>query len=489
MQGNYAKVKVCQYKNPSNCDLALEPEITDILIHSRDPEELKYYWQQWYDKAGTAVRDKYKRYLELNKDAAELNGFRSGAEAWLDVYDDPTFEDQLEKIFSQIRPFYEQLHAYVRYKLRQHYGDTVVSEKGPLPMHLLGNMWGQTWGEVSELLSPYPDKKELDVTDEMVKQGYTELTLFEKADEFFQSLNMTKMPELFWRNSILKKPEDGRDLVCHASAWDFFKTDDVRIKQCTRVTMDQLFTAHHEMGHIQYYLQYQHQPTVYREGANPGFHEAVGDVLSLSVATPKHLIKVGLLKDYEYDEEAKINQLFNVGLDKIAFLPFAYTLDKYRWALFRGETTTEDNCKFWEMREDYGGVAPPVTRSNADFDAPAKYHVSADVEYLRYLVSFIVQFQFHKAACEKADQYVPGHAEKTLLNCDIHGSAEAGNAIKRMLSMGSSKPWPEAMEALTGQRRMYAGALLEYFQPLQDWLIKTNLKNGAYVGWEKSESE
>lgn len=489
MQSNYAKVKICDFHHRTKCDLSLEPEISEILSKSRDPEELQYYWQQWYDKAGTAIRNEYKRYVELSNEAAKLNGFPSGAEEWLSEYEDESFEEQLEAIFSQIRPFYQQLHAYVRFKLRENYGKDVVSENGPLQMHLLGNMWGQSWGEVSELFIPYPHKKALDVTEEMVKQGYTPKIMFEKADEFFQSLNMTKMPDLFWQNSILEKPDDGRELVCHASAWDFYKTDDVRIKQCTRVSMDQFFTAHHEMGHIQYFLQYQHLPSVYREGANPGFHEAVGDVLSLSVSTPKHLNKVGLLKDYEYDEEAKINQLMGVALDKIAFLPFAYTIDKYRWALFRGETTTKDNCKFWQMREEYGGIEPPVKRSNRDFDAPAKYHVAADVEYLRYLVSFIVQFQFHKAACEKAGQYVPGDPEKTLINCDIYESAEAGNAIKEMLSMGSSKPWPYAMQVLTGQRKMDAGALLEYFQPLQDWLVKQNKETGAFVGWEKSDSE
>lgn len=296
MESNYAKVKVCEYSNRKDCNLSLEPEITEILIASRDPEELKYYWTQWYDKAGTAVKDKFKRYVELNTEAAKLNDFVSGAEAWLDEYDDNTFEEQLEHIFEQIRPFYKELHAYVRYKLRAKYGDQIVKEKGPIPMHLLGNMWGQTWGSISDILTPYPEKQALEVTKEMVEQGYTPLSMFQKADEFFQSLNMTKMPEIFWQKSILEKPEDGRELICHASAWDFYQTDDVRIKQCTRVTMDQFFTAHHEMGHIQYYLQYQHQPTVYREGANPGFHEAVGDVLSLSVSTPKHLEKVGLLK-------------------------------------------------------------------------------------------------------------------------------------------------------------------------------------------------
>lgn len=489
MESNYAKVKVCDFKDPTKCNLALEPELTEKFIHSRDPEELKYYWQQWYDKAGTAVRDSYKRYVELNTEAAKANGFKSGAEVWLSEYEDDTFEEQLEKIFAQIRPFYEQLHAYVRFRLREKYGDSIVSERGSIPMHLLGNMWGQTWGEISEILVPFPKKKALEVTDEMISQGFTKKSLFEKGDEFFQSLNMTKLPNSFWKQSILEKPTDGRDLICHASAWDFFSENDVRIKQCTRITMDQLFTAHHELGHIQYFLQYQNQPSVYREGANPGFHEAVGDVLSLSVSTPKHLTKLNLLKNYEYDEEAKINQLMTAGLDKIAFLPFAYTIDKYRWALFRGEITTDDNCKFWEMRDFYSGLEPPVQRSNKDFDAAAKYHVASDVEYLRYLVSFIIQFQFHKAACEKAGQYAPNDPEKTLLNCDIYGSAEAGNAIKAMLEMGSSKPWPDAMEVLTGQRKMDAGALLEYFQPLQNWLSAKNKELGAFVGWDKSTSK
>uniref|UniRef100_A0A182SHW3 Angiotensin-converting enzyme n=1 Tax=Anopheles maculatus TaxID=74869 RepID=A0A182SHW3_9DIPT len=330
-------------------------------------------------------------------------------------------------------------------------------------------MWAQDWAGVADITSPFPDRQLLDVTEEMVRQGYTPIQMFEMGDEFFQSMNMTKVPASFWEKSILEKPDDGRDLVCHASAWEFSKTDDVRIKQCTRVTMDQFFTAHHELGHVQYFLQYQHLPSMYRDGANPGFHEAVGDVLSLSVSTPKHLEKIGLLKDFVLDEESKLNQFYGSALNKLVFLPFAYTLDKYRWGIFRGEIKPEEyNCKFWEMRSMFSGVEPPVVRSEADFDAPAKYHVSADVEYLRYFVSFIIQFQFHRAACEKAGEYVPGDPEKTLNDCDIYQSVEAGNAIKAMLELGSSKPWPDAMEVLTGVRRMSADALIEYFQPLYD---------------------
>uniref|UniRef100_A0A6B2E7X0 Angiotensin-converting enzyme n=1 Tax=Phlebotomus kandelakii TaxID=1109342 RepID=A0A6B2E7X0_9DIPT len=487
MESNYAKVRLCSFKDPQKCDLALEPEISGILVRSRDPEELKFYWKQWYDKAGTPTRENFNRYIELNKEAAQIDGFSSGAESWLDAYEDETFEKQLEDIFNQIRPLYEQFHAYVRFKLREKYGAEIVSEKGAIPMHLLGNMWGQSWSGIASIIIPFPNNKLLDVTYEMINQSYNVVSMFEKGDEFFQSLNMTKLPEAFWKYSILEKPQDGRELICHASAWDFFVQDDVRIKQCTRVTMDQFFTAHHELGHIQYYLQYQHQPSVYREGANPGFHEAVGDALFLSVSTPKHLKKMGLLKNFKFDEEAQVNQLLYMALDKMGFLPFAYTIDKYRWGVFRGEIQpSEYNCKFWELRSQYGGIEPPITRSENDFDPPAKYHVSAGIEYLRYLVSNIIQFQFHQAACEKAGQFVANDPEKTLLNCDIYQSAEAGNAFKRMLQMGSSKPWPEAMEVLTGQRKMDAGPLIEYFRPLSEWLQKKNKELGAYVGWEKS---
>uniref|UniRef100_A0A8W7P386 Angiotensin-converting enzyme n=1 Tax=Anopheles coluzzii TaxID=1518534 RepID=A0A8W7P386_ANOCL len=447
MQENYAKVKVCDYRDNSKCDLALEPELTEIMATSRDPEELKYYWQQWYDAADYA----------------------SGAEYWLSAYEDDTFEEQVDAVIEELRPLYEQIHANVRYQLRKYYED---------------------WAGVADITSPFPDRQLLDVTEEMVRQGYNPIQMFEMGDEFFQSMNMTKLPATFWEKSILEKPDDGRDLVCHASAWEFSKTDDVRIKQCTRVTMEQFFTVHHELGHVQYFLQYQHLPSMYRDGANPGFHEAVGDVLSLSVSTPKHLEKIGLLKDYVEDEESKLNQFYGSALNKLVFLPFAYTLDKYRWGIFRGDIKPEEyNCKFWEMRSKFSGVEPPVVRSESDLDAPAKYHVSADVEYLRYFVSFIIQFQFHRAACEKAGEYVKGDPEKTLNNCDIYQSVEAGNAIKAMLELGSSKPWPDAMEVLTGERRMSADALIEYFRPLYDWLVVENERIGAHVGWEETESK
>ncbi|XP_033249765.1 angiotensin-converting enzyme-like [Drosophila miranda] len=488
MASNFAKVKVCDYKDKSKCDLALEPEIEEIISKSRDHEELKYYWRQFYDKAGTAVRSNFERYVELVNKAAKLNNFTSGAELWLDEYEDDTFEQQLDNIFAEIRPLYEQIHGYVRYRLRKYYGHEVVSENGPIPMHLLGNMWAQQWSEIADIVSPFPKKPLVDVTEEMEKQGYTPFKMFQMADDFFTSMNLTKLPKDFWDKSIIEKPTDGRDLICHASAWNFYIKDDVRIKQCTRVTQEQLFTVHHEVGHIQYALQYQHLPFVYLAGANPGFHEAVGDVLSLSVSTPKHLERIGLLSNYVRDDEARIKQLFFTALEKIVFLPFAFTMDKYRWALFRGEVEKANwNCEFWKLREQYSGIEPPVERSEKDFDPPAKYHMSADTDYVRYLVSFIIQFQFYKSACIKAGQYDANNAELPLDNCDIYGSAAAGEAFHNMLSLGASKPWPDALEAFNGERIMSGKAIAEYFEPLRVWLEAENIKNSVHIGWTASD--
>lgn len=295
---------------------------------------------------------------------------------------------------------------------------------------MLGNIWGQKW-IIPHIAIPFKRKQAVDVTDEMINQGMTPRKMFEMGEEFFVSLNMQKLPETFWKKSILEKPADGRKLICHASAWDFAIKHDVRIKQCTRVTMESFITAHHELGHVEYYLHYNHQPAVFRSGANPGFHEAIGDVMALSVGTSKHLQRIGLLKDFVPDEENELNRLVRLGLEKLAFLPFAFVMDKFRWEAFRGNIEPQDaNCYFWKLREKYGGVEPAVVRTKRDFDITAKYHASADVEYLRYFVSFIVQFQFHKAACIKAGEYEENNPKKSLNDCDIYKSIKAGNDLK-----------------------------------------------------------
>ncbi|XP_063823933.1 angiotensin-converting enzyme-like isoform X1 [Ostrinia nubilalis] len=486
MKTTYAKATICDYKERAKCDLHVEPEVTNIFATSEDPEELKYTWEQWHKAAGAASKGNFSEYVLMENEAAKLNGYDTVAEWWLSEYEMKD-EDQFATLWNQVRPLYEQIHAYVRGRLRAKYGEDVVSKKGPIPAHLLGNIWAQTWNNIEKYSRPYPEKPDVDVTAALIAQNYTPLKMFQTAEEFFKSLNLSGMPDLFWDKSIIEKPNDGRDLVCHASAWDFFDGEDFRIKQCTVITSEFFTTTHHEMGHIQYFLQYKDQPVIYREGANPGFHEAVGDVIALSVATPKHLRVMGLLEDGPEDLESNINQQFKMGLEKIVFLPFAYLLDLFRYSVFRGITAPRDyNCHFWQLRDSLQGIEPPVPRTEDDFDPAAKYHVSADVEYMRYYVSYIIQFQFHRALCQLAGEYAPDDPAKLLSNCDIYRSQAAGKALGDMLQMGSSKPWPDAMEVLTGQRNMDAGGVLEYFAPLHEWLKTENERTGEFIGWEPS---
>ncbi|KAA0202903.1 hypothetical protein HAZT_HAZT011951 [Hyalella azteca] len=379
-----AHVDMCvELQNESVCDLNLEPELTQLLDQVRDYNVLTEAWVRWRDASGKRVRNNFLEYVQLSNEAARLNGFSDMSEMWLDPYESPSFQSDIEKIWQEVKPLYEQLHAYVRRKLREEYGANHVNLTGPIPASILGNMWAQSWGGIYDLVQPFPNKPTLDVTAAMKSQGYTAKKMFELADKFYTELNLIAMPASFWEKSVLTKPPSV-DMVCHASAWDFYDGQDFRIKMCTDITMDDLFTIHHEMGHIEYYLHYKDQPYVFRSGANPGFHEAVGDSLALSVRTPKHLHKIGLLEQIVDDEESDINFLMKVALDKVTFLPFGYLIDKYRWRVFSGNITAQDlNCEWWNMRYELQGLKPPVQRSEEDFDPGAKYHVVADVPYIR----------------------------------------------------------------------------------------------------------
>ena len=401
MSETYSKAKVNGYENSSE-QKSLEPHLTEILAESRDPEELKYYWEQWREKSGAEIREMYGEYVDLYNQAAALNGFSDAGLMKIDSYESSTFQQEMEETWQGLKPLYEQLHAYVRHKLNKFYGDNVVEDRGQLPAHLLGNMWAQSWNNIGGIVKPYPNKPSINVTGEMVKQGWTAKIMFEKADDFFQSLGLDPVPTEFWEGSIIEKPADGRDLTCHASAWDFYNAKDFRIKQCTRVNQEDFITVNHEMGHVQYFMQYKHLPYFYRNGANPGFHEGVADILSLAVGTATYFQRLGLLSpDVDInDEETNINILFDMALERIAFLPFGYLVDKFRWDVFAGRTSKENmNCHWWKLKSEIQGMKPPSMRNNEQFDAGAKYHVAADVGYVRYFTAFIYEFQFYRELC------------------------------------------------------------------------------------------
>ena len=472
MDSAYAKGKVCDDKGRCQ-DLG---ELTDVMAKSRDPKVLLAAWQGWHDVVGRAVRPYYERFVPLANDGARGIGFKDVSELWLSRYDmaPAAMSQEVDRLWSQVAPLYQDLHCYARRKLSKKYGAKVVPPTGPMPAHLLGNMWAQTWGNVYPLLEPYPGKVSPDVSKAMVAQGYDAIRMAKLAESFFTSLGLMALPETFWQRSMFVQPKD-REVVCHASAWDPRYAGDVRIKMCTKVNQEDLITLHHELGHDYYYLHYHQLPMLFQDGANDGFHEAIGDTIALSV-TPTYLKKVGLLKTVEADKQAVINQQMYVALEKIAFLPFGLTVDKWRWEAFSGAITPDQwNQRWWELRRQYQGVAPAVPRGATDFDPGAKYHVPANTPYLRYFLSTILQFQFHRALCKTAGWTGP------LNECSIHGSKEAGERFAAMLALGSSKPWPDALEALTGQREIDATAILDYFAPLHGWLEEQN--KGQACGW------
>ncbi|XP_041460863.1 angiotensin-converting enzyme-like [Lytechinus variegatus] len=475
MKGRYSTGKVC--KEDGTC-YNLNPGLSKIMASSRNYSELLWAWDSWRAAVGPANRQDFVRYVVLKNKVAVANGESNAATYWQSAYGNETFPVMVEELYQQIRPLYEQLHAYVRRKLYGVYGPKYINLRGPIPAHIVGNMWAQTWGGLYDICKPFPNKARVDVTKSMVEKNYTTSKMFEMANEFFTSLGLISVPTSFWNDSMFVRPTHGRSVNCHPSAWDFYNQVDFRIKMCTSITVEDLNTIHHELGHIQYYLQYKDQHVHFRGGANPAFHEAVGDVMSLSAATPGHLYTIGLLDEIEYDEEADLNHLMKVALTKIAFLPFGYLMDQWRWSVFDGTTPpSKYNQEWWKLRLKYQGIIPPNERSEDDFDPAAKYHISAGVPYIRYFVSFFLQFQFHDALCKAAGHDGPLH------RCDIYRSREAGLLLSNMLSKGSSHSWNEALEAMTGSKEMNATALVSYFQPLMEYLRKENERNNETLGW------
>ena len=472
MDAKYGSGKYCP-QGPESC--RDETKLKAVLESSRNYDELLDAWTGWHSTA-RPLRADYARYVDLANEGARGFGFEDLGVMWRSNYDMSAAEFQREtaRLYGQVQPLYKELHCYTRNKLQQKYGADKVASGKPIPAHLLGNMWAQQWDAIYELLEPYPGVSSLDVDSALESQGYDAVKMTKSAESFYKSIAFPPLPQTFWERSMLTQPRD-RDVQCHASAWHMDGKEDVRIKQCIRPTYEELRTIYHELGHVYYDLWYKDQPYLFQNGAHEGFHEAIGDTVNLSM-TPAYLAQIGLVTKAGTSREAVINQQMKMALEKIAFLPFGKLIDEWRWKVFSGEVTPENyNAAWWALREQYQGVAPPVARTEADFDPGAKYHVPGNVSYTRYFLSFIIQFQFHKALCEAAGFKGP------LSECSIYGNEVAGKKFGAMLAKGASVPWQDALFELTGTREMDASAILDYFAPLQGWLKQQN--KGQKCGW------
>jgi len=474
MEGQYGAGKDCGPDGKGKCrDLEVLEQVMD---RSRDPKALLDAWTGWH-AVGRQIRPLYERFVVLANEGARDNGVADLGALWRSAYDmsPEELERELDRIWAQLEPLYRDLHCHVRAALQRKYGKALVPDGKPIHAHLLGNMWAQEWTNVYPLVEPYPGVASLDVTQKLVAQKWDARRMVKLGESFFTGLGLDPLPATFWTRSLLTKPRD-REVVCHASAWDVTYSDDLRLKMCIRPEEEHLITIHHELGHNYYQHAYVKQPFLYMDSAIDGFHEAVGDTLALSV-TPAYLVKAGLLDRVPPEnQKALINAQMKSALEKAAFLPFALGVDRWRWQVFSGKVTPATyESSWWALRTKDQGIAPPSPRTEADFDPGAKFHVPANVPYTRYFLARVLQFQFYRALCKAAGQTGPLHT------CSFAGSTEAGRRLHAMLALGASKPWPEALETLTGERRIDGGAMLEYFAPLAGWLREQN--RGRSCGW------
>ena len=444
----------------------------------RTPEEYAEMWTSWHDNVGAPMRDDYLRMTAIANEGAKELGFADLGAMWRSNYDmDPDqFAAETERMWQEVKPLYMALHTYVRSKLNEKYGDAVQPATGPIRADLLGNMWAQEWGNIYPLVAPAgAGDIGYDLTELIEQKGLDEIQMVRTGEQFFSSLGFAPLPGTFWERSQFVKPRD-REVVCHASAWDVDNVDDLRIKMCIKKNADDFVTIHHELGHNYYQRAYNKQDYLYLNGANDGFHEAIGDMVALSI-TPEYLVQIDMLQPNQVPGTDKdIGLLLRQAMDKVAFLPFGLMVDRYRWGLFDGSIPAGELNKGWnDQRLEYQGIVPPVERDETKFDAGAKYHVPGNVPYTRYFLARILQFQFFKAACDQAGWDGPLH------RCSFYGNEEVGKNLNAMLEMGASKPWPDALEAFTGERQMSGEAMVEYFAPLKAWLDEQNA--GKTEGW------
>lgn len=489
MQSSYGKGRgTLQGKPIGGSDIEAE---MGLLNHS--PADYQEMWTSWHDQVGKPMKADYARLVTIANEGARELGFADLGAMWRSGYDMPPddFARLTERLWQEVKPLYDSLHCYTRTRLNEKYGDAVQPASGPIRADLLGNMWAQEWGNIYPLVAPAgAGDVGYDIGDLLKAKGYGETgttetdpakrgvwekEMFKIGEGFFSSLGFASLPETFWTRTQFIKPLD-REVVCHASAWDLDNKDDLRIKMCTKVNSDDFITIHHELGHNYYQRAYKDLSFLYLNGANDGFHEAIGDFIALSI-TPQYLVDIGLLDAARVPSADKdIGLLLRQAMDKVAFLPFGLLIDRWRWGVFDGSITPDQYNTAWtDMRLRYQGIVPPVGRPDDAFDAGAKYHIPGGVPYTRYFLARVLQFQLYEAACRTAGWKGPLH------RCSFYGNKDVGKKLDAMLAMGASRPWPDALEVFTGSREMSGKALATYFKPLKSWLDRQN--KGKSCGW------
>ncbi len=435
-------------------------EIDALLRTSNDLDERLAVWEA-SKEVGPALKPGLLKLRDLRNQTVQALGYDDFFTYQVSDYGMSTFDmlTLTEQMVTQLRPLYREIHTWVRYELADRYHAPVPQL---IPAHWLPNRWAQDWGALVTV-------EGLDVTAALGERSPE--WIVRQGEAFYKSLGFDPLPESFYERSSLYPLPPGADYKknTHASAWHMDLGSDMRSLMSVETNREWWETTLHELGHIYYYQSYTRRevPLMLRGGANRAYHEGIGSLMGLASLQRSFLVNQGLApEDAEVDQVA---QLLQEALNYVVFIPFsAGAMTRFEHALYVEDLSPDRfNAKWWELVRLYQGVAPPAPRGEFYADALTKTHINNDPgQYYDYALSNALLFQLHN------------HIAQNILGQDPHdtdywGSEEVGKFLYELMAPGASRPWREVLQETTGQQ-LNAQAMIEYFQPLYEWLVQQN---------------
>lgn len=477
LEGFYAAT-ICPYEK-QNCKenerFGYYNGLRQEMLKTYDPEKLKYLWIAYHDAINEHVSAIYKEEFPKSKKPSPRQSY-SGLNDYHRKGTSETPYEDAEDMISDILPFYRKLHAFARYRLKEKFPN-LIELNGTIPAHFLRDIHTQLFTGISDMLMPYPEVQQQDVTAELLAQNWTVIKIAKTSENFFTSMGLPKLPDHFWESSRFEQTSN-KPSGCHAVASHNHDMSKLMISMCGFVDERNLFTLHHEMGHIYYYIAYKNLPAPHRHSPNAAFHEGIGDTIYLSVITREYLEQIGLIRNQTDSQENEINNLMAQALHDIPNLPASWLYEKWRHDIRDRHMNDSDwNAYWWELKEVYQGIHPPEPRDDK-LDPIAKWHLPAMYPYLRYFYATTMRYMLHESLCREINHTGP------IAKCTIYGQKKAGEMLWRFMQLGRSKYWTEILQEFTGYNRFSAAPMMHYYEPLISWLDRYIAENNIPVGWE-----
>jgi peptidyl-dipeptidase A len=456
-----------QYQPPGTGSLRpiTANQLDELLATSTNLVERQAAWET-SKQSGIALRPGLIELRDLRNRVAREMGFSSFFDLQAAFFGMSVGELMAlnAQLVDQMRPLYEQLHCWAKHILAERFAQPVPQL---IPAHWLGNRWAQEW----------PGLVEGADLDPLFKDKSPQWIL-QQAERFGRSLGWASLPQTFWTKSDPYElpPQAMRKKNTHASAWHVDLDQDVRSLMNVRPNYTWFATTHHELGHTFYDLAYAHPgvPYVLRTGASPAFHEAMAEILATSAKQLPYLQQLGLLgPDLRIDPTL---WLLNLALEQVVFVPWsAGVMAAWEHDFYEGNLATNQlNQHWWAAVAKYQGVAPPNPRGENVCDAATKTHINDDpAQYYKYALAFVTAYQLHMHIAKKILKQDPRH-------CNYYGNPDVGRFLHNLMQPGATRDWRQLIREATGEE-LSAQAMLEYFEPLLEWLKKQNA--GRPVGW------